>query len=122
MTKSFLSDYENEFSEIIYSSRIGVEDIEKCGVSKKILAAECLLRSVFGDQIMNNSVEDVIQDSADKKVQKITEEDIVFDSTFKKICDSIENNDFDKNLDELLSKVEWDEQKFTYCWLWLQKS
>lgn len=94
-----------EFSEEIDSKIVSLEDLKNLKVPTDVLKAEVALREVFGDEIYKNKKEDD-NVAGEKKIVKLTSDDLAFDSEVREICDNIADNEFDSAVGVILSKID----------------
>ena len=100
--KSMLTKYEKELSVEIENQTITVEHLSKCGISKDILSCEVYLRKIYGDEIIENTFHDDLDETKDKVIKKIDESEKNIDAELRAVVQDIENSEFDKNLDTIL--------------------
>lgn len=98
-----ISLFEKDNSFEINNCDITIEQLKSAGVPMSVLSAETYLRKFYGDVIYSVNGEDGEEDASNKKVQKLGEEDMTIDKNYKQICEDIENSEFDKSLDEIMS-------------------
>lgn len=103
-----LNEFKKEFAEDIDSISISIDQLKKRKVSTSVLEAETFLRKALGDEIyIPKKVSENI--SGEKEIVKLTEDDMVFDSQVRDICENIADVDFDNKLGILLSKINSEE-------------
>ncbi len=98
--RGILRNLEKESIVEINNLKISSKDLEKCGVSKKTLKAEEYLHNIYGDEILEQRVEDNVEGKTN--IEKLTENEMEEDKEFRNICSDIENSEFDKNIDMVL--------------------
>lgn len=98
--KELLKGLEKENFVEINNEIITINELLKCKISKKTLAIEAYLHKIYGDEIFKKSNSDEI--SGVSNVAKLADSEILEDKEFRKICDDIDNSEFDKNLDIIL--------------------
>lgn len=99
---SIISRYESENFAEIQNCKVSLADLKKLGVTDKVLADEVYLYKIYGDEIvLKNGKLDESFDGK-KSVEKINlAEKSLFDEV-NQICENIENNEFDTNLEVLI--------------------
>ncbi len=100
--KLVLSKYEKELSVEIDNQKITIDQLTKCGISKDVLSCEVYLRKIYGDEIIENTFHDDLDESKTKSIKKIDESERNIDAELRAIVDDIENSEFDKNLDAIV--------------------
>lgn len=98
--KELLEGLEKENFVEINNENVTINELLKCKISKKALAIESYLHKIYGDEIFKKNVDDEV--SGVSNIAKLADSEIMEDKEFRKICDDIENSDFDKNLDVIL--------------------
>ena len=99
-----IDEFKKEYAEEISTIKIDIEHLKKRKISSSVLEAETHLRKVFGDEIyVPTKKEEKI--SGEKEIVKLTDEDMVFDSQVRELCENIVDNEFDNAVATLLSKV-----------------
>jgi hypothetical protein len=101
-----LTNFENEYYTEIKDCKVKIEDLKKFGVSAKVLSSEIYLYEIYGDEIVHNENLDDLVDGAQKRVVKLGESEKSLNNEYLTICEKIENNEFDNNLEKLLIKVK----------------
>ena len=101
--KQNLSLFEKDNAYEINNFNVTIDQLKNAGVSVSTLAAETYLRKYYGDVIYTSGQIDAEEEYSDKKIQKLGEEDMSIDKNYKQICEDIENSEFDKSLDEIMS-------------------
>lgn len=105
-----LNNYKKEFADEIDESLVSIEELKKLKISVDTLAAEVLLRKIFGDEIYQaKKAEEKI--GGEKEIVKLDEEDIKFDARVRDICDNISDFEFDSNIGAMLLKVSQEEDE-----------
>lgn len=97
-----LLNYEKEYASEIAEQVISIDDLMKCGISKKTLASELYLRKIYGDEIVTQTLVDDIDLEKEKKVIKIGDTEKNIDNELRAIFADIENSEFDKNIETVL--------------------
>ena len=100
--KLALSKYEKELSFEIENQRITIDQLIKCGVSKDVLSCEVYLRKIYGDEIIENTFRDDLDESKTKSIKKIEDSERSIDAELRAVVEDIENSEFDKNLDAIV--------------------
>lgn len=100
--KLALSKYEKELSFEIENQRITIDQLIKCGVSKDVLSCEVYLRKIYGDEIIENTFRDDLDESKTKSIKKIDDSERSIDAELRAVVEDIENSEFDKNLDAIV--------------------
>lgn len=101
--KQNLSLFEKDNAYEINNCNVTIDQLKSAGVSVAVMSAETYLRRYYGDVIYSAGHIDGEEEFSDKKIQKLGEEDMTIDKNYKQICEDIENSEFDKNLDEIMS-------------------
>ncbi len=98
-----IDEFKREFKEEISARKVEVEQLKKNKVPSSVLEAETFLRKVFGDEIfVPKKTEEKL--TGEKDVQKLSEEEVAFDTEIRGICENLPNAEFDNNIGVLLSK------------------
>lgn len=99
---NIISRYENENFAEIQNCKVSLSDLKKFGVTDKVLADEIYLYKIYGDEIVLKKGESNESVDGKKSVEKINlAEKSLFDEV-NQICEKIENNEFDTNLEVLI--------------------
>ena len=101
--KQNLTLFEKDNAYEINNCNITIDQLKSAGVSVAVFSAETYLRKFYGDVIYSSSQVEGDEEFSDKKIQKLGEEDMSIDKNYKQICEDIENSEFDKSLDEIMS-------------------
>lgn len=100
-----LSNFEKEYYSEIKELDVSLAELKKCGISDKVISSEMYLYAIYGDEIVTSKIIDDVDAKTKKTVSKIGEDDISSDKGYRSICDEIENSEFDKNVDVLLTTL-----------------
>ena len=104
-----IKEFKKLFSDEINERNIDVDILKKLKVSQSVLEAEVFLRKIFGDEIyVPKKVEAEI--TGQKEIVRLTEEDMIFDTQVREICDNIADVEFDNNVGLILSKISDEEE------------
>lgn len=105
MEKEQFERFKKEFAEDIEEEQVTIEILKKNKISSDILQAEVRLHKVFGDEIyLQEKKEEAL--NGEKEIIKLSETDIAFDNEVRKICDEIDNSEFDSKVSQILAKSE----------------
>ena len=103
-----METYKREFYEEIRNIDVQVQDLKDLKISDNTLAAEIALRKILGDEISRVRMSED-GSSGEKTITKLDEGAIEFDSVVRKICNDIEDPEFDSSVELFMSSVsqEW---------------
>lgn len=101
-SKNVLQNYENENYEEIKNYEVSLSDLKHFGVTDKILAGEIYLYKIYGDEIVSLNVDEKDEVGGKKQVEKINIAEKSLNDELNKICEDIENSEFDKNVEILM--------------------
>lgn len=100
-----LNNFEKEYYSEIKETEVSLSELKKYGISDKVVSSEMYLYTIYGDEIVTAKIEDSVDEKTKKTVSKIGEDDISSDKGYRTLCDEIENSEFDKNVDVLLTSL-----------------
>lgn len=104
MKKKFsVEDFEKEYSSEIEEEFVSVEDLKKFKVSLSSLKLEIYLRNIYGDDIISNISSDDFLIGAKKSIEKVDLTQVGTKSLLQNLSEDIDNSDFDKEFDAILS-------------------
>ena len=103
-------EFKREFIDEINENSVSVEMLKNLKISNSVLEAEVFLRKIFGDEIyIPKKVEEKI--TGEKEVVKLTEEDMIFDTQVRELCENVADVEFDNNVGMLIARIggedEW---------------
>ena len=97
-------EFKREFIDEINENSVSVEMLKNLKISNSILEAEVFLRKIFGDEIyIPKKVEEKI--TGEKEVVKLTEEDMIFDTQVRELCENVADVEFDNNVGMLIARI-----------------
>lgn len=104
MKKKFsVEDFEKEYSSEIEDEVIYIEDLEKFKVPTSSLKLEIYLRNIYGDEIVSNTSSDELLTGAKKTIEKVDLTQTGTKTLLQNLYEDIDNSDFDKEFDSILS-------------------
>ena len=97
-------EFKREFIDEINENSVSVEMLKNLKISNSVLEAEVFLRKIFGDEIyIPKKVEEKI--TGEKEVVKLTEEDMIFDTQVRELCENVADVEFDNNVGMLIARI-----------------
>lgn len=91
-----------EYNHELANKKTTISELLMHKVSSLALKSENYLQKIYGDKIVFGEKTGEKFEANQKKVTKISDEDIEFNFELKKICEKLDQSEFDKNLIELI--------------------
>lgn len=101
-----LDNFEREYYSEIRDLEVSLSELKKYGVNDKMISSELYLYNIYGDEIVTSKIIDDVDSKQKKTVSKIGDEDIDSDKGYRAICNDIEESEFDKNVEVLLTSLD----------------
>ena len=101
-----LINFEKEYFIEAAEHKVTIDDLKAYGVTDSTLSAELYLISRFGNEIVENKIDDEVDETVMAEVTGLDDYDIESSMIFAEIIKKIDSSAFDENLDTAIGGME----------------
>lgn len=101
-----LAQFEKEYFIEASELNVSVDDLKAYGVTSQILSGEQYMISRFGNEIVEHTVDDEIDENARAEITSLDDYDLESSLIFTEIIKRIDSSEFDDNLETAIGGLE----------------